>query len=162
MRVSTVRPAAPIADEPSADAIVEIAGLRLDVMAGSAAALPGGIAVQIIDMGKPGAMLTLSTKVMVSVSEKVSRPRLPPPKKPPPAAAAAASPAEAAAAFLRRPGVLPRAPCRWRPPAAARRPGGGRWRRVGLAGARRAGVPPPPPAAATAAELRAKLVDHRL
>src|SRR6185503_5392263 len=53
------RPATPIAAEPRAQSVIEIAGLRLDLMPRSAAALPLGITMKIVDHRKAGSDLDL-------------------------------------------------------------------------------------------------------
>src|SRR6185369_10825870 len=50
-----VRAAAPVGADARAEAVVEIAGLRLDLVTGSAAGRPGRVAVEIVDLGQAGA-----------------------------------------------------------------------------------------------------------
>ena len=65
----TSRAGAPVRADARAEPVVEIAGLRLDRVQRRAAGLPGSVAVQVIEL-EPGAIVTLSTNVIVSVSEK--------------------------------------------------------------------------------------------
>ena len=137
------RAAAPVGADARAEAVVGPAGLSLDRVARRAAAGPGCIAVQVIELrSRLARSRTLSTKVIVSVSENCSRPRLPPPN-------------ESAAAATPRPPPNPPPPPRPCGRSAAR------------ASARhsdrcRLSVGRQPVPCGAEAELRAHLVDHGL
>src|SRR6185369_10725699 len=80
-----VRAAPPVGAEPRAEAVVEIAGLRLDLVAGSAAGRPGRVAVEIVDLRQ-----ARPDDDLVDEGDRVGERELDP------AAVAAAAPAEEA------------------------------------------------------------------
>ena len=155
-----LRRASPIGADPRAEAIVRPARLRLDLVA-RACRRPARPRRHADNRAPetPGAIVTLSTKVMVSVSENCSRPRLPPPKKPPPPPRRRRRPPKpppppppptwrrAGCAQLRRRSDADRVPGRTAPPDAVRPPS-----RI----ARESGRSPTATGAATSAAWRSR------